>query len=199
MSVGKPRPRSQIKTGIFCLESWSGDMRNKESVLPLLQLLERQLGLKFIHRVVDSKGSFFDLLEAWSRYGDYRLGYIACHGDEGSIQIGSDVVELEEFAKEVSRRGIRLAKRTLYFGSCATLRMPPKALAEFRSEIGAEAVCGYRGEDGVGWLESAAFELLLFDYLTHRYKTAPPALRDFKLRHAGFWKRVEFVADPIRT
>jgi hypothetical protein len=70
------------------------------------------------------------------------------------------------------------------------LATPHSRLTGFRKATGAQAVCGYRGEDGVEWLESAAFELMLFDYLaTSGYKTAPPALRDFKREHAATWKR----------
>ena len=71
-------------------------------------------------------------------------------------------------------------------------------LTAFRAGTGAQAVCGYRGEEGVDWLESAAFELMLFDYLaTSGYRTAPPALRDFKHAHAAAWRRLRFVADPV--
>ena len=114
------------------------------------------------------------------------------------MRIGGDNVELGELTSELADRGVTLRGKTLYFGSCAVLAMPASRLTAFRTGTGAQAVCGYRGEAGVEWLESAAFELMLFDYLaTSGYKSAPPALRDFRRDHSSAWKRLSFVADPL--
>ena len=197
MAIGAKPNRQQVKTGIFCLESWAGDLRSRRSVRPLLEILEQEAGVKFIHRTVDSRSSFFDLLARWPTYDSYRIGYIACHGDAERLVIGAHRVTLKQLETELQRRNISLAKRTLYFGSCGVLSMPKSRLRAFRENIGAEAVCGYKGDDGVDWLESAAFELLLFDYLTYGRAAAPSGLRDFRNDHRALWKKLDFEADPI--
>src|SRR4051794_18047448 len=101
MAIGTKPARQQIKTGIFCLESWSGDLRTRRSVRPLLEILEQGAGLKFIHRVVDSRASFVDLLARWPTYGSYRLGYVACHGSQESLRIGADQVTLGQLESEI--------------------------------------------------------------------------------------------------
>lgn len=198
MTIGARPGRQQVTTGIFCLESWSGNLAHRSTVRPLLELLEAQAGVKFIHRVVDARDTFFDLLGRWPSNRGYRLGYMACHGEPGTLRIGGDNVALGELTSALAERGVTLRGKTLYFGSCAVLAMPASRVSAFRTATGAQAVCGYRGEDGVEWLESAAFELMLFDYLaTSGYKTAPPALRDFRRDHSSAWKRLRFVADPL--
>ena len=200
MAIGQRPAEQRITTGIFCLESWSGNLAHRSSVRPLLELLEAQAGVKFIHRIVDTRDSFLDLLARWPSYRGYRLGYIACHGEPRRLRIGADVVALDDITTELSDRGVTLKGKTLYFGSCAVLAMPAAERTAFRQGIAAQAICGYTGEDGIDWLESAAFELLLFDYLVGSgHKTSPPALRDFKARHGNEWKRLRFVADPVAT
>jgi hypothetical protein len=103
--------KRQITTGIFCLESWSGNLAHRSTVRRLLELLEAQAGVKFIRRVVDGKDTFFDLLGRWPSHRGYRLGYIACHGEPETLRIGGDSVELAELTSKLGERGMTLRAR----------------------------------------------------------------------------------------
>lgn len=196
MALGKPLSSSSA-LGVFCLESWSGDLRHRETVRPLLDVLSDQSGLRFIHRVVDSRAQLIDYLTRWPGLGAYRLCYLACHGSAGTIYLGSDSLMLSELADELEHLGVDLSGRTLYLGSCSVMAAPRSVLADLRDRTGLTCVCGYADEKGVDWLESAAFELLLFQalalskYAQHRY-----ALRDLVAQHSQMARRLQFKVDP---
>lgn len=196
MALGTPLSRSS-ELGVFCVESWSGDLRNKTTVRPLLDVLSERSGLRFIHRTVDSGTQLVDYLKRWSNYAGYRVGYIACHGSAGEIYIGPDTLSITELADQLERSKVDLSGRTLYLGSCAGMKTTRAALRDLRERTGLACVCGFKGEDGVNWLESAAFELLLFQalaltpYAQHRY-----ALRDLVADHQQLARRLEFRFDP---
>jgi hypothetical protein len=193
------RGRRAATLGVYCLESWGPRLTTKSSVRPLLELASEQTGLRFIHRVVDTDAQLVEYLDRWTEYPDYRFGYIACHGNEGELKIGSTWISLEKLASELEERNVDLAGKTVYFGSCAVLAAHGKKIETFRKRVGADVVCGYRGDDGVYWLESAGFELILLDYLTDpelRAKTIPPRLRMLRRDHPQLVNDLEFAFFP---
>lgn len=196
MAVGK-RLSDSSALGVFCLESWSGDLRNRDTVRPLLEVLADQSGLRFIHRVVDSGAQLIDYLTRWPAYAAYDVCYLACHGSAGTIYLGADSLTLSELADELERAGADLSGRTLYLGSCSVMATQRSVLTDLRDRTGLTCVCGYADEKGVDWLESAAFELLLFQalaitkYAQHRY-----ALRDLVAQHPQMARRLQFKVDP---
>jgi hypothetical protein len=102
----------------------------------LLELLEAHAVVKFIHRVVDGRYTFIDLLGRWPDYRGYRLGYIACHEAPATLRIGTDSIGLGEIPGSLAERGATFPGKTLYFGSCAVLAMPPSRLTAFRTATG---------------------------------------------------------------
>ena len=153
-----------IGDGIFCLEGeWSSDLRDRISVQPVLDLLEALGIATYIHRDVATLDEFGYYMAKLTqrRYDDFKVVYLAMHGDEGSIYLGHDQVNLDEL-EAVAGEACR--GRVIYMGSCLTLKSEPKRLQDFARRTGARAVVGYRRE--VDWLDSAAFEVLLLDRLS---------------------------------
>jgi hypothetical protein len=147
--------------GVFCLEGeWDRNLRLRNSVLPLLELLERLEVARSIHRDVATIEEFDYYLKRWAQkgYSDYQVLYLASHGDSGSLELGRDSVTLNELGEKLAGRA---AGRTIYFGSCLTLARYDDELTSFVKKVGAKAVVGYW--ETIPWLESAAFELLLLE------------------------------------
>lgn len=197
MALGKALPSSS-GLGVVCIESWSGDLRNRETVRPLLEVLADQAGLRFVHRVVDSSDQLLHYLDRWQSLTEYRVAYVACHGSTGELHLGGDTISLKELGDALSDRGVQLAGRTLYLGSCAVMGVRRTQVRRLRERTGLSCVCGYAGVDGVDWLESAAFELLLFRELAMtRYAQDHFALRDLVAEHRQLARHLEFKVDPV--
>lgn len=143
-------------------------MRDRRSVKPLLTLLEQIEVARSIHRDVATVDELQYYAGKWqeSRYDDYKVLYLAMHGNEGSVFLGRDQVDLDEL--EQMLRGACKGK-AIYFGSCLTLRMDPKRLQKFARVTGARAVVGYR--KSVPWLRTAAFEVLLLERLSMGWRS----------------------------
>jgi hypothetical protein len=95
----------------------------------------------------------------------FPLLYLAFHGDPEVIYVGDkrrkdSSVSLDELGEML--RG-KCTKQIIHFGSCSTLQTDKRNIDRFLRTTDALAVTGYR--TAVGWMESAAFELLLFDAL----------------------------------
>lgn len=72
------------KGGIFCVEGqWHRDLRDRSSVLPTLDLLERRGRIRFIHRDVATEEELNYFVGRWGlkQYCDYQVGFLAMHGD----------------------------------------------------------------------------------------------------------------------
>lgn len=151
------------RSEIFCLEGeWESDLRQRVSVEPILELLDKLGIAKSIHRDVATSPELEYYLEKWKqkRYDRYGVLYLAMHGSEENLHLGRDAVSLDEL--EAALKGSCKGK-AIYFGSCLTMKAQPKRLQEFARVTGARVVVGYR--KSVPWLESAAFEVLLLDRL----------------------------------
>lgn len=150
--------------GVFCLEGyWYGDHRDKTSVFPVLDLLNRYNNLPFLHHRCCTKEEFVFALNRWknkSFYKKYPLLYLAFHGDKGKIKIGNNIVTLEELSQLLAHncQGV-----VIYFGSCATMKMDRRNLQNFMTKTNALAILGYKQE--VNWLISASFDIRLLSYL----------------------------------
>lgn len=155
--------------GIFCLEGdWWG-VKDKTTVEPVLELLQKNKDyhVPYIHRDVGTIEEFEHYITKWSQKGlaKYPILYLAFHGDSGVIYAGSG----RQKKKEVPL--VRLAEllegrckgQVIVFGSCDTLKVHGKRLNTFARRTGAVAVFGYR--ESVDWVTSSAFELLLLGQL----------------------------------
>jgi len=179
------------KNGVYCLEGeWNSDLRDRASVLPILELLERLGLLKFIHRDVATRSELEHYLKKWSqaRYSDYRVLYLATHGGNGSLQWSQrNATALDDLA-DVLRTSA--AGRYVYLGSCRTLFDSGQA-RRFREQTQAAAVLGYRKD--VDWLEGAAFEVILLSSLANHTGRPATVFNQLMNRHAGLARLYKFV------
>lgn len=116
----------------------------------------------------------------------YGIGYFGFHGSSGEIEIGKNILTLEDFADLL---GGRCAGRVIHLGSCSTVDVSPKRLKEFVKRTKARAVCGYR--EDVDWIESAAMDLLVIESIAH-YERIDASYNWLRSQHAGFVRRLGF-------
>src|SRR4051812_44261356 len=81
---------------IFCIEGWTSDLRSRSSVRPLLELLETEGEIRFIHQRIASVEELKTYFEWWTGYTSYELGFLAFHGNAGSIEIGSESITVQD-------------------------------------------------------------------------------------------------------
>lgn len=151
--------------GVYCLEGfWYGDHRDKTSVAPVLELVHRFNKMPFIHHRCATKQEFEFSIRRWttkSFHSKYPLLYLSFHGEQGLIKIGKEKITLDELANLLKDKCTGVV---IYFGSCSTMDINKRQLQSFMERTNAVAVLGYKEE--VGWLPSAAFEILLLECLS---------------------------------
>jgi len=161
-------PKRKAK-GIFCLETdWWG-IEDRTTVEPVLQLLASCAGYKapYIHRHVGTREEFDYYVLKWTnkQFARYPILYLGFHGERDVLYVGS---------RRGRDRQLRLGKlaemlegrckgRVIHFGSCETLDVRGQSISAFLRRTEALAVMGYKGANG--WVESAAFEVLLLGEL----------------------------------
>ncbi len=153
------RKNTQRK-GIFCLEApWESDFRKSTSVRPLLEALRANCSIPYIARDCATKEEFEYCLSKWTqrRYDSYPLLYLASHGQQFTVCLENYNCDLESLAGLLENK---CKNRIVMFGSCETLQGDKRVLKRFLRRTDALAICGYSNQ--IGWMESAAFELLLF-------------------------------------
>lgn len=162
---------SRPVNGIFCLEGeWNRDLRNRGSVLPTLENLERLGYATFVHRDVATREELRyycqKLVNTEARYRRFHVLYLAMHGAKNCLYLNDESkeepIDLAELANLI---GSAAQGRAVYLGSCSTLKAPRKQLDDFLAATGARLLCGY-GKD-VDWLEAASFEALLLQQLAN--------------------------------
>ncbi len=177
-------------SGVFCVESyWSDALTDESSVRGLLDCLAGARQLKTAHRVVHSRDGLLGRLQQWSspRSRSFGVCYLAFHGAPGALYAGDDEVTLDDLA--VALEG-RCAGRRLHVGACSA-GAKEADLRELRRVTGAQWVSAYTKD--VDWIESAALDLLLLDWLAD--ETAPPAVvrRALSSRCEGLLQRLGLV------
>lgn len=154
--------------GVLCLEGdWNEhDPTDRATIEPALELLERFDHLRLHHRNVNSKHELWRHLDRWTdpetykTYKDFYYLYLGFHGSPDTIIVGDDEVGLDELKRKLAGR---CHDTVLFFASCGVLRSADDSLRAMCRETGAHAIVGYT--ENVDFLESAAFELLLFPRL----------------------------------
>lgn len=177
--------------GIFCLEGeWDPDLRERLSVLPVLEYLERLGEIKAIHRDVATRAELKHYLGKWSqrRYDDYRVLFLATHGDKGELTWSkgnrTSLVELAEILGD-SANGCYI-----YLGACLTL-FDDKESRKFVEATGAAAVLGYR--KSVDFIEGAAFETVLLTWVAKHAGRPETLFKQLMARHGGLASLYKFV------
>ena len=161
---------------IACLESlWDENVEQKLSVSALLEVIGKVRRVKYTHLTCNTTEELKFNLKRLSKRGKYRILYLAFHGAPGEIQLGDkSFVTLEELA---SFMGKRFKGWVVHFGSCGTLATDQSRLDEFLAATGVTMAVGYT--ETVGWIDSAAMDLILFEHL-QRY-----------IDLNAMWKRLE--------
>lgn len=153
-------------SGIFCFEGeWSDDLVDKSSVRPLLEFLHNAIEIDFLHRNIGTKEELEFYCRKWvdKNFEKYEIGYFAFHGIKGKLNLGEKTsVSVEDLGQFLEGK---CEGKIIYFGSCSVLNMNDKDIYEFKKITKAKGVCGYRSD--VDWVESSAFDLLLFYVLSH--------------------------------
>lgn len=149
------------KPGIWAMEArWSSRVSDVRSVTPVLEALQAAGVTRHAHHVINSREDFVKQLKRFGQkqHEDYTIGYVAMHGSPGKVYAGRKSIDLTHVGDELPR-GV-LAKKLLHFGSCSVLTDDMQQGEIFRA-LGAKVITGFTKD--VDWLESMAFELLLFD------------------------------------
>ena len=109
---------------------------------------------------------------------EYRVGYLAVHGERGAVRVGRHKLTLEHLAAWSSLDAVRahsdedlddpewtvdLSGKVLYLGSCSSLRVSRDRLEVLRRTTGARLVCGYTKD--VEWFASGGFDVMLLSAL----------------------------------
>src|SRR5690606_24914749 len=127
--------------GVFCLEGfWYGDHRDKTSVYPVLDLVNRLEKLPFIHHRCSTIEEFKYTISRWKQKSFHRkfpLLYLAFHGDKGIIKIGKSSLSLDDLAEMLEDKcnGV-----VIYFGSCATMNVDRRRLQNFMEKTKSVAI-----------------------------------------------------------
>src|SRR5688572_20620052 len=144
------------KRNIACLESmWDRRIEDRLNVIPTLQLISKTQESKFSHLTCNTREELRYNLNLLCRRS-YGVLYFAFHGSPGKIHLHRDKVSLTELAAMMNHR---FANWIIHFGTCSTLRKPNE-VAYFVDQTRASLVTGFTRD--VDWIESSAFELLLF-------------------------------------
>jgi hypothetical protein len=155
-----------IKKGIYCLEGlWNHhDIKDKSTVLPILDLLEKRNYCDYIYHDCATKEELEFFLDKWTRLSvsnKYPILYFAFHGEEGSIFFTNKkkytLDELGDFLEG------KCFGKVIYFGSCSTLKIDKRIIKSFLEKTGAIAAIGYKTD--VDWIQSTACDLFVFEAL----------------------------------
>jgi hypothetical protein len=147
--------------GIFCLEGFWGDIiRDKSSVLPVLELLEKkEKTATFYHRCRTAEELEF-FLNKWTQPSvkkKYPVLYLSFHGKSEGLQLSpTEIYELDRLAEFLEGK---CERSVIFFASCETLNNRKSVFDSFLSKTNVLAVMGYC--DIVDWYKATAFELLL--------------------------------------
>lgn len=180
--------------GVFCLEgNWQpDDLRLKDSVEPVLQLLQYHGVIEYIRRDIATRAELDHYISLWAsrRYERYEVCYFAFHGDEGkALMLDEEDLTLRALGNMIKRR--KAGRRTvIHIASCWGLAVTESALNSFLEGTGAVAVCGYSMT--VNTVEAAAFEALMFQTLNSRWKYPRTPFEKLRASYPDLWNHLGF-------
>jgi hypothetical protein len=134
---------------------WERRTEDRLNVLPTLELVSKTLDAKFSHLTCNTREELKYNLNLLCKR-NYGVLYFAFHGSPGKIHLHSDKVSLTDLAAMMN---CRFANWIIHFGTCSTMRKP-REVAYFAQSTNVALVTGFTKD--VDWIESCAFELLLF-------------------------------------
>lgn len=152
-----------MKKGIYCLEGlWDYNLRDKSTVQPILELLEKSDICNHMYHSCATKDELEFFLKKWKQKkinSKFPILYLAFHGNKGNILITHNkTYSLKELGTilEGSCDG-----KVIFFASCETLNTDERKIQSFLKQTNAIAAVGYKQE--VEWMLATAFELLVLD------------------------------------
>lgn len=157
--------RNQSK-GIYCIEGHWGfdDIRDRSSVLPIFDLLEKSGICGYIYHDCATREEFEFLVNKWKRKAvsdKYPILYLAFHGEEEYIYLNkNDKYSIQELSDLLAEKCFG---KIIYFGSCSTLKTDERKLKTMLERTYAIATIGYKAD--MAWLQSTACDLFVFDAL----------------------------------
>ena len=160
---------------IFCLETeWdlskAKRMRDKASMLPLLNFLEDSIWVEYIFRKVASRSDLNYYLSQlkYKTYKDYSIVYLAFHGSSKSIEIPAEVKNPLSFEELADISMGALEDRIVHFGSCRTLHTSDQIIQNFKDKTGARLVSGY--SRSIPFVRSSILDIAYFSELNQTVK-----------------------------
>ena len=177
------------KRNIACLESmWDNRTENRSSVVPMLEVISRNWSARFSHLTCNTREELKYNLNLLCKR-NYGILYFAFHGSPGRIHLHRDKVTLPELAEMMN---CRFSNWIIHFGTCATIRAE-KQVTNFVAETNVSLVTGFTRV--VDWIESSAFELLLFQAF-HTYKSPKVVIRNVRQKYPDLAELTGFKAFP---
>ena len=180
--------------GVFCIEGeWNHtDLSDRSSVNLLLETLSQvETDFEYIYRRVAKKEELDYYLKKWlqKKYQRYGVLSLAMHGEPRTLELAGDrnKITLADLEKTIAGGG---KGRVVYFGSCDTLDVSESEIKNFKKNTKVDAVIGYR--ETVEWIESAAFEMLLFNKLQY-YKTLSVIEKRLREDYKGLSEKLGLV------
>lgn len=187
---------------IICLEAeWlynSGRKKNRFNLKtePLLNWLKEFHQCNVIYRHILHKADLQYYLEYFKptkrEFKDYEIIYIACHGNEATIHLEDEDVELDDLAEMTTDF---FEGRIVHFSSCKTLSNREAAL-RFKAKTKAKLVSGYT--KSVDAMKSAIADMALFNdlmYITRNYGLITNESRSsFRKTYKSLLDELGFVA-----
>ena len=162
---------------VACLESfWTYDIEDRLSVAPVLELLGKRNGTRFVLLTCNTIEELKFNLEIARQMKGYRILYLAFHGYPGGIYMPDLAVDMESLATFM-KKGFR--NWIIFFDSCRTISVGKDRILDFISTTEVKMVIGYKRE--VDWLDGAAIDLLILNWL------------QFYKDMRKFWKRFRRV------
>jgi hypothetical protein len=155
------------KSNIFCLEGeWNDNLKHKSSILPALELLELNNGIKTIYRTFATKEEFNQRVSTVLINKPINRGfdiiYLAFHGSTNKIHLEDDSYTLETLAEKFENK---LEHKIIHFGSCKTLSISKERAQFFLDKTKALAISGY--QSNIKFISSTVVDVLYFEICQH--------------------------------
>lgn len=163
------------KKNIACLESlWDTDIEDRLSVSPILEIVSKMDGVNYTHLTCSTVEELKFNLNLLKRKRGYGILYLAFHGRPGKIILAKSPIDIEKLATFM---GKGFKDWIVHFGTCGTIDVERERIKNFIGATGVSMVLGYKR--GVDWIDSAALDLLILDWL-QEYKDMTKFWENFK-------------------
>lgn len=165
---------------IACLESlWDKDIENRLSVSPILEIVSKMDGVKYTYLTCSTAEELKYNMVLLKRKKGYGILYLAFHGRPGDIILANSPINIETLAIFM---GKGFKGWIVHFGTCGTTNVKKDRIINFIKATDVSMVLGYR--KGVDWIDSAALDLLILDWL-QEYKNIASFWKTFKKVNKG--------------